>query len=98
LAILKFLNKSGVNFEEKRNFHLPEGFIRFQFTSKWKKMGTILQNIDNNTFGHDKWLIVKGAVEIVLATCTHYLDRDGNKEILTEQKMKELNQIITTYA
>jgi len=41
---------------------------------------------------------VKGAVEIVLATCTHYLDRDGNKEILTEQKMKELNQIITTYA
>ena len=34
LAILKFLNKAGINFEEKRDYHLPEGFVRFQFTSK----------------------------------------------------------------
>jgi len=61
-------------------------------------MGTILQNINDNTYGSDTWLIVKGAVEIILSTCSHYLDKDGNKEVLTEQKMKELNQIIKTYA
>jgi len=46
-------------------------------------MGTVLENIVDNEFGYDKRLIVKGAVEIVLKTCSHYIESDGTRQILT---------------
>jgi len=49
-------------------------------------MGTILENIVDNEFGYDKRLIVKGAVEIVLATCSHFINQEGRKENLTPEK------------
>lgn len=72
--------------------------MRFQFTSKRKKMGTILENIGINEFGHNKRLIVKGAVEIVLGTCNFYLDQDGRHQPLTDEKKQELDKIITSFA
>ena len=98
LAILKFLSKIGNDFEKKREEHLPEGFMRFQFTSKRKKMGTILENINDNQYGYNKRLIVKGAVEIVLGTCNTYLDQDGQHRNLTKEKREELDKIITSFA
>jgi P-type Ca2+ transporter type 2B len=97
LAILKFLHKAGLNFEEKRNYHLPEGFTWFQFTSKRKSMGTILEKIQDNEFGYSKWLIVKGAVEMVLRNCSHYLEQDGSKHLITEEKNKQLTDMIAKF-
>lgn len=61
-------------------------------------MGTILENIVDNEFGYDKRLIVKGAVEIVLSTCSHFINQEGRKENLTPEKQKELDKIIKKFA
>ena len=61
-------------------------------------MGTILENIEDNEFGYDKRLIVKGAVEIVLDNCSHYFTKDGQKHVLIPEKRKELDKIITSFA
>lgn len=59
-------NKFGHDCETLRAKHLKENFTRFQFTSKRKRMSTVLTNIDDNEYEYDKRLHVKGASEIVL--------------------------------
>lgn len=56
--------------------HLPENKQRFPFSSKRKRMSTIIENLTTgNSYG--KRLHVKGASEIVKNCCSHYLDADG---------------------
>lgn len=56
--------------------HLTEHKIRFPFSSKRKRMSTIIENLTTgNSYG--KRLHVKGASEIVKNCCSHYLDADG---------------------
>jgi magnesium-transporting ATPase (P-type) len=43
-AMMKMINKLGVNINEARGKHLPEEFTRFHFTSKRKRMSTIVHN------------------------------------------------------
>jgi Ca2+-transporting ATPase len=76
-AMLLFMKGVGEDVEAKRAVHLPENFVRFHFTSKRKKMGTILSNIKDNAFGYDKRVHMKGASEIVLANCTKWMNQDG---------------------
>jgi len=50
--------------------------LRFPFDSSRKRMSTVLE-IDRDEateFGYPKRIHTKGASEIILATCTHYLD------------------------
>ena len=47
-AMLLFMKGIGEDVEAKRRVHLPENFVRFHFTSKRKKMGTILSAIKDN--------------------------------------------------
>ena len=61
-------------------------------------MSTILINIDDNEHGYDKRLVVKGASEIVLGTCSHFVNSDGSREELTEEKTNELNEVISKFA
>ena len=42
-------------------------------------MSTIIENCGNTETGYDKRIHMKGAAEIVLAACTHYLNQDGEK-------------------
>ena len=79
MAIIKMLDKFGYDVEEERKKYLPGDFTRFQFTSKRKKMSTVLENIEDNEHGYDKRLMTKGASEIVLGNCSHYLDENGEK-------------------
>jgi magnesium-transporting ATPase (P-type) len=55
-------------------------------------MSTVLQQIDDNTFNYDKRLHVKGAAEIVLSSCTHFLNEGGEKVELGE----EMREFLTT--
>ena len=71
--------KFGIDFEKVRKSHLPDDYIRFQFTSKRKRMSTIIENCGTTEHGYDKSLHIKGASEIVLNLCTHYLNQDGQK-------------------
>lgn len=97
-AMLKIMTRFGVNIEQTRAAHLPEGFIRFHFTSKRKRMSTILSNNGPTEHGYDKRIHLKGAAEIVLASCSHYLNQDGEKVELQDEMKSNLLQIITDYA
>ena len=89
-AILKFYNKTGFDYEELRSKHIPENYTRFQFTSKRKKMSTIIESIENTESGYGKRLMIKGASEIVLGTCSHYLDPEGNKVEITDETFEDI--------
>ena len=56
--------------------------INIPFNSTYKFSATQVEGSQNLT-------MVKGAAEIVLAGCTHYLDVDGNKVELDSEKLKE---------
>ena len=76
-AILRMLDKLGCNYQNLRDIHCQDPLVRFQFTSKRKKMSTVLTCIDNNTYAYDKRLHVKGAAEMILANWSHYINAGG---------------------
>ena len=98
LAMLNMLIKFGVDFEKVRKEHLPENFLRFHFTGKRKRMTTLIENCGQTEYGYDKRAHIKGASEIVLASCTHYLNQDGHKVELQDEMKSNLIQIINDYA
>lgn len=75
--MLIFLKKIGVEVEKERARHMPENYIRFQFTSKRKRMSTIIHDCGKTEHGHDRRVHMKGAAEIVLDECKFYLNADG---------------------
>ena len=56
--------------------------VNIPFNSSYKFSATQVEGSQNLT-------MVKGAAEIVLARCSHYLDVDGNKVELDSEKLKE---------
>ena len=78
-AMLKVMGKADVNIADERRVHLNHDFVRFQFTSKRKRMSTILKNIDEPQSDNDERIHLKGASEIVLESCNYYLDENGEQ-------------------
>ena len=98
-AILQLLTRGDIDMKEisaKYNIESGGDFIRFPFSSKRKRMSTIIKGGEGD--GFEKRLLIKGASEIVKACCSHYLDADGNRQEMTDAKDNELEGIITTYA
>jgi len=79
MSMLKMMNKLTIDPETVRKAHLKDEFTRFHFTSKRKRMSTIMENCGHTEHGYDRRIHIKGASEIVLASCTHYLNQDGEK-------------------
>ena len=94
-AMLNFISKIGVDFEKTRERHMPLDFIRFHFTSKRKRMSTIIEKCGSTEFGYDKRILMKGAAEQVLSSCNFYLTQDGEKVPLLDEMKSNLMQIIT---
>ena len=42
-------------------------------------MSTVVSNIKDAEYGYPKRLFVKGASEMVLDCCSHFIDEDGNR-------------------
>lgn len=91
-AMLKFITRCNVNFQKLRDELIPKDFLRFQFDSARKRMSTII-HVDGV-----KRIHVKGASEIVLESCTHYLDEHGNKQVIDDQMKNLLFDTIKSYA
>jgi magnesium-transporting ATPase (P-type) len=87
--------KFGVDIEKKRSEKLSKDFTRFHFTSKRKRMSTIVQNCGQTEHGYDRRIHIKGAAEIVLGACAFYLNQDGEKIPLHDEMKSNLLQIIT---
>ena len=53
-SILQMVEKFGYKLFDYREKYLPEGFTRFQFTSRRKKMSTILEGVKETSSGYPK--------------------------------------------
>lgn len=104
-AMLKLFDMWGINFLEWRTKLLPadgNDLIRFAFDSARKRMSTVI-NVPSDAVvptetGYHRRLHVKGASELVLETCTHYLDSQGVRQTLDDPTKQQIMQIIQTYA
>lgn len=90
--------KFGNNVEEVRKVHIPDPFVRFQFTSKRKRMSTVINKIGQSEHNHDARLHMKGAAEIVLDCCNTYLNEKGDKVPLSDSTKQEFLNTINHYA
>ena len=71
IALLEFVEKCGVNYEEHRVMYTDS--LKFPFSSARKRMSMVI-NLD----GERKRLVSKGASEMVLAACNMYHSKSGN--------------------
>lgn len=83
-AMLKMMAKLGADVNELRKKHVPEPYVRFQFTSKRKRMSTVIQNCGQTESDHDARCHMKGAAEIVLDCCNSYLNESGQRVPLND--------------
>jgi magnesium-transporting ATPase (P-type) len=84
-ACLELVLRAGGNIEQLKTDHLEENYTRFQFTSKRKRMSTVCSAIPDAEFGYPKRLFVKGASEMIVECCTHYIDENGTRQPKTKE-------------
>lgn len=72
---------------------LYPNYTRFQFDSARKRMSTVCETAEGTRRIH-----IKGASEIVLETCTHYLTSTGEKKPIDDLMKNSLNDQIKNYA
>lgn len=89
-ALMILMQKLGQDLNTKRAEHLPSDFTRFPFTSKRKRMSTILEKCKDTESSYNKRIHMKGAAEIVLESCTHYLDYDGKRQPLQDDSRQNI--------
>ncbi|KAI1293186.1 hypothetical protein EDD11_008498 [Mortierella claussenii] len=90
LGFIKFLGASYSNIRAETNV-----VKMYPFSSAKKTMSCVVETKG----GHEKYrLYVKGASEIVLKACTHYIDSDGDVKNLDSNARAKFDQIISQYA
>jgi len=67
--------------------------MQFPFNSTKKRSTVIICDYENSVR-----LICKGASEVILADCTHFVDVDGEEKELTDDKRKEVMDLINQMA
>jgi len=75
--MLEMMVKLKVDYQGVRVKHLHEDFTRFHFTSKRKRMSSIISDCGETEYGYDRRVHLKGASEIVLGCCTHFINAKG---------------------
>jgi len=100
VAMLKFIQRCDTDFHYMREHYTCNPMIRFQFDSSRKRMSTVIEldEDDETEHGFNRRLHTKGASEIVLETCTHYIDANGDRQLLDDQIKGNLDDIIKSYA
>ena len=81
--MLKFVRRCGTDYHYIRQKYLPSprDLVRFMFDSARKRMSTVIEleedEVDDE-FDLVERMHTKGASELVLKTCSSYLDVEGN--------------------
>jgi magnesium-transporting ATPase (P-type) len=96
-SMSELLERVGCDTEALQAKHLPDNLQRFPFSSKRKRMSTILENVKSSN-SYAKRLQIKGASEIVKNCCSHYLDAEGTVREMTDEMKGNLDNIINSYA
>lgn len=61
-------------------------------------MSTVVSNIKDAEYGYPKRLFVKGASEMILDCCTHFIDENGNRQVKTKENQDLILEKINDYA
>ena len=97
IAFIEFMHCLKVLFNKVFLEFYPNGDYtqqkRHPFSSSRKKMSTI---VDSNKFGSRVYL--KGSCEIILNSCTHYLDPDGVQQVISDEKKLIFQDAIEKFA
>lgn len=96
IAMLKFIVRCETDYHYYREHYECEPKIRFHFDSSRKRMSTVveLDGDEHTEYGYSRRLHTKGAAEIILNTCTHYVDDMGERTEIHEEVREELENII----
>ena len=70
IAILKYMRKCDVNYRKYREMYEP--LFKYPFSSARKRMSVVLQYQDC------QYILVKGASEMVMASCSDWLNPETN--------------------
>ncbi|KAI8060073.1 hypothetical protein BC940DRAFT_247066 [Gongronella butleri] len=65
----------------------------YPFASKWKSMSTVVE-VKSGFYRQ----FTKGASEMILDHCTHYIDQDGNQRELDQDAIETWQRVISNYA
>lgn len=85
----------GADYEQIRErYSGDEHIAKFYTFSSLKKRMSIIIKLDDGSYR----LHTKGASEIVLGFCTHYLTQEGKSVEITDEKRKELEEVIVQMA
>ena len=89
MALLTFARKMKIDYKDFR----PSGrVVKVKpFSSDRKRMTTVYED-DNG----DKWLLVKGAPEMIVRDCDRYRDTNGTKKI-TDEWLEKLRENVLEY-
>jgi magnesium-transporting ATPase (P-type) len=76
-AMDEFITRLGCDKQGMMAKHLPSSnMIRFPFSSNRKRMSTIIENVNNGS-PYGKRICLKGASEIVMASCDKVMNAEG---------------------
>jgi Ca2+ transporting ATPase len=99
MAMIKLMIAWGVDYQAIRNKYLdPKNMLRYQFDSARKRMSTIITLDQQESNGAYRRIHTKGASEIILKTCSHYIDENGERQMLDDTARGLLEQTIYSYA
>ncbi|KAI9294032.1 PMCA-type calcium-translocating P-type ATPase [Neoconidiobolus thromboides FSU 785] len=93
VALLTFLKGMGEDYNQIRK-HRKQARV-YPFASKVKSMTTIVETPDSNS---EYRVYSKGASEIILGACTHYLDGDGETKPLSKEAKENFKLTIHGFA
>lgn len=96
-AMIEFVERFGVNIPEVRNKFLPKDYTYFPFSSKRKRMSTIIENTDSND-GYNKRIHIKGAPDLLINACSHYMTADGQIQEINDAIKQTVGNVIENYA
>lgn len=98
-ALLGFSRALGTNYEEIR--HNSNVARVYPFSSKRKTMTTIIKVLENSASSKhqsDYRVYSKGASEIILKSCSSYIDAQGGVHKLKGEARQRIEKLITEYA
>ena len=78
--------------DELENNYIKHALL--EFTRDRKSMSVLVSDKNSSKRKHKNELMVKGAPESVLARCSHFMNNDGSKVLLTKKMREEINAVI----
>lgn len=100
-GMVDLLERSNINLEDLRIKHKvtdnDKDRIRFDFSSSRKRMSTVIQNAHGKD-SYDRRLHIKGASELICASCVNYLDENGQSQPFGDSQRQLVDQIIKKFA